>query len=74
MDLDWALLFGLRRARRPFPGSEGDYFWSGVGGTYCWVDPALDFFVILMLQTSSLDQRLHYRTLMRNMVYAALDV
>jgi CubicO group peptidase (beta-lactamase class C family) len=72
--------FGLGFAVRvaageaPFPGSQGDYFWSGVGGTYFWVDPALNFFAILMLQTSSLGQRLHYRTLMRNMVYAALDV
>jgi CubicO group peptidase (beta-lactamase class C family) len=69
--LGFAVRFAAGEA--PFPGSQGDYFWSGVGGTYCWVDPALDFFVILMLQTSSLDQRLHYRTLMRNMVYAALD-
>jgi CubicO group peptidase (beta-lactamase class C family) len=72
--------FGLGFAVRvaageaPFPGSQGDYFWSGVGGTYCWVDPVLNFFAILMLQTSSRDQRLHYRTLMRNMVYAALDL
>jgi CubicO group peptidase (beta-lactamase class C family) len=70
--------FGLGFAVRldagvaPFPGSRGDYFWSGVGGTYCWVDPALDFYALLMLQTASPEQRLHYRTLMRNMVYAAL--
>ena len=71
--------FGLGVAVRtsvgeaPFPGSVGDYFWSGVGGTYFWVDPALDLFAILMLQSSSAAQRLHYRTLMRNMVYAAVE-
>jgi CubicO group peptidase (beta-lactamase class C family) len=38
--------FGLGFAVRlvdgeaPCPGSRGDYFWSGVGGTYFWVDPA----------------------------------
>ena len=71
--------FGLGFAVRlvegeaPFPGSRGDYFWSGVGGTYFWVDPARDLFVLLMLQSSSPEQRRHYRTLLRNMVYAAID-
>ncbi len=71
--------FGLgvavRRAwgEAPFAGSPGDWFWSGVGGTYFWVDPAHAFFVILMMQTSSPSQRLHYRSLTRALVYAALD-
>jgi CubicO group peptidase (beta-lactamase class C family) len=71
--------FGLGFAVRlvegeaPFLGSRGDYFWSGVGGTYFWVDPARDLFVLLMLQSSSPEQRRHYRTLLRNMVYAAVD-
>ncbi|MET1026189.1 MAG: serine hydrolase domain-containing protein [Dongiaceae bacterium] len=63
----------LAQGEAPFPGSPGDYFWSGVGGTYFWVDPLHDLFALFMLQSSSPDQRLHYRTLMRNMVYAALD-
>lgn len=71
--------FGLgvavRRAagEAPFPGSVGDWFWSGVGGTYFWVDPAAGFFALLMMQTSSAEQRQHYRTLTRAMVYAALE-
>jgi CubicO group peptidase (beta-lactamase class C family) len=71
--------FGLGFAVRttdgeaPFPGSRGDYFWSGVGGTYFWVDPAHDLFALFMLQSSSPEQRLHYRTLMRSMVYAAIE-
>ena len=70
--------FGLGVAVRlvageaPFPGSVGDWFWSGVGGTYFWVDPAAGFFTILMMQTSSAEQRQHYRSLTRAMVYAAL--
>jgi CubicO group peptidase (beta-lactamase class C family) len=38
----FGLGFAVRLAagEAPFPGSRGDYFWSGVGGTYCWVDPA----------------------------------
>jgi CubicO group peptidase (beta-lactamase class C family) len=71
--------FGLGFAVRteageaPFSGSVGDFFWSGVGGTYFFVDPSLDLFAIIMLQTSSSEQRQHYRTLLRNMVYAALE-
>jgi CubicO group peptidase (beta-lactamase class C family) len=71
--------FGLGFAVRtvegeaPFPGSRGDYYWSGVGGTYFWVDPANDLFALLLLQSASPEQRLHYRTLMRNMVYAAIE-
>lgn len=71
----FGLGFAVRTAagEAPFPGSIGDYFWSGVGGTYFWVDPTLDLFAILMLQSSSPQQRLHYRTLLRNMVYAAVE-
>ena len=71
--------FGLGVAVRsvpgeaPFPGSVGDWWWSGVGGTYFWVDPAHGFFAILMMQTSSAEQRQHYRMLARGMIYAALD-
>lgn len=63
----------LAHGEAPFPGSPGDYFWSGVGGTYFWVDPQHDLFALFLLQSSSPEQRLHYRTLMRNMVYATLD-
>lgn len=63
----------LAAGEAPFPGSVGDWFWSGVGGTYFWVDPAAGFFALLMMQTSSAEQRQHYRTLTRAMVYAALE-
>ena len=71
----FGLGFAVRLAagEAPFPGSPGDVFWSGVGGTYFWADPACDLFALLMLQSPSPGQRQHYRTLMRNMVYAALD-
>ena len=71
----FGLGFAVRTAagEAPFPGSVGDYFWSGVGGTYFWVDPTLDLFALLMLQSSSPEQRLHYRSLLRNMVYAAVE-
>ena len=51
-------------------GSKGLYFWGGIAGTTFFVDPAKDFFAILMLQAPN--QRDYYRPLFRNLVYAAL--
>ena len=57
-------------ALAPVPGSVGEFFWGGVTGTYFWIDPQEDMVVVLMLQAP--DQRLHYRYLTRQLVYAAL--
>ncbi len=51
-------------------GSKGLYFWGGIAGTTFFVDPAKDFFALMMLQAPN--QRDYYRPLFRNMVYAAL--
>lgn len=53
------------------PGSVGQYFWSGIGGTYFLVDPAEDLFALLLLQAPN--QRIYYRNLFRHLVYAAVD-
>lgn len=52
------------------PGSVGDFTWSGLAGTYFWVDPQERLLAILMIQAP--EQRIHYRQLFRNLVYAAL--
>ncbi|WP_394780784.1 serine hydrolase domain-containing protein [Undibacterium sp.] len=52
------------------PGSVGDYNWSGLGGTYFWIDPQQDMVAIWLMQAP--EQRAHYRQLYRNLVYAAL--
>lgn len=52
------------------PGSVGDFSWSGVYGTFFWIDPQEDLFAILMMQ--SLAQRIAYRTVMRQGVYQAI--
>ena len=68
--------FGLGFAVRvdpglaPVPGSLGEYFWGGAGGTYFWVDPKEKMFVIYMMQSPS--KRVQYRFLLRDMVYAAI--
>jgi CubicO group peptidase (beta-lactamase class C family) len=68
----FGLGFAVRKeqGRSPVPGSVGEYFWGGVTGTYFWIDPQEQLVVVLMLAAP--DQRLHYRYLTRQLVYAAL--
>lgn len=69
--------FGLGFAVRthqglaPFAGSVGQYFWSGVAGTFFWIDPAEDLFAIFLSQGPG--QREYFRTLIRSLVYATLE-
>ena len=52
-------------------GSAGDYYWSGVYGTYFWVDPKEQLSVVFMAAAPGLI-RLRYRQMTRNLVYQAL--
>ena len=54
-----------------FPGSVGQFFWSGMGGTFFWIDPKEELFAIFMSQGPG--QRVYTRTLVRNLVYAAVE-
>jgi CubicO group peptidase (beta-lactamase class C family) len=69
--------FGLGFAVRthqglaPFAGSVGQYFWSGVAGTFFWIDPTEDLFAIFLSQGPG--QREYFRTLIRSLVYATLE-
>ena len=69
----FGLGFGIRTQEgiAPFPGSVGQFFWSGIGGTCFWIDPKEDLFAIFMSQAPG--QRVYTRTLVRNLVYAALE-
>jgi len=51
-------------------GSPGEYYWGGVAGTYFWVDPKYDMFVVLMMQSPRM--RDAYRPLLRSLIYAAI--
>lgn len=68
----FGLGFAVRTAPglNPLPGSVGDFSWSGIYGTFFWVDPKEDLFAILMMQ--SMAQRIPYRWLMREGVYQAI--
>ena len=69
--------FGLGFAVRthqgmaPFAGSVGQFYWSGVAGTFFWIDPKEELFTVFMSQGPG--QREYFRTLVRSMVYAAVD-
>ncbi|UPJ70397.1 serine hydrolase domain-containing protein [Bradyrhizobium sp. 187] len=69
----FGLGFAVRREASiaPFPGSVGQFFWSGIAGTFFWIDPKEDLFVVFMSQGPG--QRDHTRTLVRDLVYAAVD-
>jgi CubicO group peptidase (beta-lactamase class C family) len=60
----------LEAGRNPNAGSAGDFCWSGISGTYFWVDPVERITAILMLQAPEV--RVHYRALLRDLVYGAL--
>ena len=51
-------------------GSSGEYNWGGAGGTAFGVDPKEQMFVVFMMQSPK--QRVHYRPLLRDMIYAAI--
>jgi CubicO group peptidase (beta-lactamase class C family) len=69
--------FGLGFAVRtlegmaPFPGSVGQFFWSGMAGTFFWIDPKEELFAVFMSQGPG--QREHFRSLVRSLVYAAVE-
>ena len=52
-------------------GSVGDYNWSGLAGTYFWIDPSEDLIAIWLMQAP--EQRDAYRQLLRTLVSASLD-
>jgi CubicO group peptidase (beta-lactamase class C family) len=69
--------FGLGFAVRthdglaPFPGSPGEFFWSGMAGTFFWIDPKEDLFAVFMMQGPG--QRQYIRIMLRNLVAAAVE-
>jgi CubicO group peptidase (beta-lactamase class C family) len=67
--------FGLGFAVRtsPYPGTSwplGEYRWDGIGGTFFFIDPRDDMFVIFMVQTPS--QRGRIQLALKTLIYEAL--
>lgn len=63
----------MEEGRSMVPGSTGDFFWGGATGPYFWVDPEEKLVAVLMMQVSDIQLRTHYRSLLRNLVYQALQ-
>ncbi len=68
----FGLGFAVRREAgvASVPGSVGEFYWGGAGGTYFWIDPREDMFVVFAMQSPK--QRAYYRPLLKNMVYGAV--
>ena len=67
--------FGLGFAVRtsPYPGTSwplGEYRWDGIDGTFFFIDPKDDMFVIFMVQTPS--QRGRIQLALKTLIYEAL--
>jgi len=67
--------FGLGFAVRtsPYPGTSWplrEYRWDGIGGTFFFIDPMDDMFVIFMVQTPS--QRGRIQLALKTLIYEAL--
>jgi CubicO group peptidase (beta-lactamase class C family) len=71
----YGLGVGVREeaGRSMVPGSVGDYYWGGATGPYFWVDPKEQLVAVMMLQVADIQLRTHYRSLLRNLVYQALQ-
>ena len=69
----FGLGFAVRRQAgiAPFLGSACQFFWSGMAGTFFWIDPQEDLFAVFMMQGPG--QRQYTRTLVRDLVYAAVE-
>lgn len=69
----FGLGFGVRKTtgEAAAMAPAGEYNWGGAGGTYMWVDPRNNMFVVFMMQSPK--QRVPYRSVLRNMVYGAME-
>ncbi len=53
-------------------GSEGDFAWGGIGGTFFWVDPKEQLIGVMMAQTPGAIRQ-SYRRMIKTLVYQALE-
>jgi CubicO group peptidase (beta-lactamase class C family) len=68
-DSGFGLGFAVRTLALP-PLAVGEYRWDGVGGTFFFIDPADDMFVICMMQSPT--QRGPIQTELKRLVYEAM--
>jgi CubicO group peptidase (beta-lactamase class C family) len=69
-DSGFSLGFAVRVVANP-PLPTGEYRWDGAGGTFFFIDPRDDMFVICMIQTASQRQRIQNE--LKTLIYQALE-
>ncbi|HET7885589.1 MAG TPA: serine hydrolase domain-containing protein [Bradyrhizobium sp.] len=69
-DSSFGLGFAVRTVANP-PLPAGEYRWDGVGGTFFFVDPQDDLFVVCMMQSPSQRQRIQVE--LKALIYQALQ-
>lgn len=69
----YGLGFGINSepGLNPSPGSKGDYYWTGLYGTFFWVDPKEQVIAIMMTQAMSSQHPNQHR--LRQSVYQAIS-
>jgi CubicO group peptidase (beta-lactamase class C family) len=70
---DYGFGLGVAVRLQPAKGRDsavGEYYWGGAGGTYMWVDPVNDLFIVYMMQSPK--QRAPHRVALRELVYGAV--
>jgi CubicO group peptidase (beta-lactamase class C family) len=68
----FGLGFAVRTAQpAETPSPPGEYRWDGVGGTFFFIDPKDDMFMVCMMQSPS--QRGRIETEVRGLIYQALQ-
>ena len=70
----FGLGFAVRRGNglNGAPGSAGEYFWGGAGGTSFWVDPMEQLVAVLMTQAQPGPWQREFRELFRQLVYQSI--
>jgi CubicO group peptidase (beta-lactamase class C family) len=73
MGYGFGLGFAVRRQNgvSAMVGSAGDFYWSGVYGTYFWVDPVEKLTAVFMAAAPGMI-RMRYRQMIRGLVYQAI--
>jgi CubicO group peptidase (beta-lactamase class C family) len=71
----WGLGFAIRTNPEfsILPGAVGSFNWSGLWGTYFWIDPTEKLIGVQMIQVPP-DAGASYRDALRHLTYAALSV
>ncbi len=70
--VDFAVIYDPKKANSPH--SPGTYYWSGAAGTWFWVDPVEDMFLIGMIQAQG-ERRpgaANMRNVARDIIYDSL--